>query len=390
MYIDDSKEQKQLRAELREYFAELVTPEVIEACSGNESGDHYKRVIRQMGKDGWLAIGWPEEYGGQGRTEADQLTFFEEAQLADAPLPFVTLNTVGPALMAHGSDAHKEEFLPKIAAGEVHFAIGYTEPGSGTDLASLSTSAVKDGDDYIINGTKVFTSGAEGADYIWLATRTDKEVSKHKGITIFIVDTKLPGFSVSPIHTVGGTRTNMSYYENVRVPASMIVGELNGGWKLITSQLNHERVGLAAVGVRALGHFQDVLDWAREVRDNGKRAIDESWVQSALGEVYSRLEAMKVMNGRMAWELGQDKLNPAFASAIKVYSTETLIQVYRLLLDVVGAAGLVRSGSPAALMRGGLDEGYRKCQVNTFGGGVNEIQRELVAMFGLQMPKASR
>lgn len=390
MFVENSEEQKVLRGQLREYFAELITPEVRRECHGNESGDTYKRVIRQMGKDGWLGIGWPKEYGGQGRSAGEQLAFFEEAQLAGAPIPFVTLNTVGPALMAHGSEEHKQQFLPKIASGELHFAIGYTEPGAGTDLASLGTTAVQDGDDYIINGTKVFTSGAEGADYVWLAARTDKDAPKHKGITLFMVDTSAPGFSVSPIYTVGDVRTNMTYYENVRVPASMIVGQLNGGWKLMTSQLNHERVGLAAIGVNALGHFQSVLDWAREVKENGKRIVDEPWVQTALAEAYSRLEAMKVMNGRMAWELEQEQLNPAFASAIKVYSTETLIQVYRLLLDVVGPNGLIKGGSSGAVIRGDLEEGYRKCQINTFGGGVNEVQRELVAMFGLQMKRADR
>ncbi len=390
MFLDQSDEQKKLRQELRTYFAELITPEVKAECHGNESGETYKRVIRQMGEDGWLAIGWPKEYGGQGRSAAEQLVFFEEAQLAGAPIPFVTLNTVGPALIDHGSEEHKQFFLPKIAKGEIHFAIGYTEPGAGTDLASLGTTAVKEGDDYIINGTKVYTSSAEGADYIWLAARTDKDAPKHKGITLFIVDCKDPGFSVAPIYTVGDVRTNMTYYENVRVPSSMIIGELNGGWKLITSQLNHERVGLAAIGINGTGHFQKVLNWAREVRGNGKRVIDEPWVQNNLAEAYSLLEAMKVMNSRMAWELGQNKLCPGFASGIKVYSTEALIQVYRLLLDVIGAPGMVRSGSEGAVIQGEIEEGYRKCQINTFGGGVNEVQRELAAMFGLRMARAAR
>ncbi len=390
MFLDQSDEQIKLRQELRAYFSELITPEVKAECHGNESGETYKRVIRQMGEDGWLAIGWPKEYGGQGRSAAEQLIFFEEAQLAGAPIPFVTLNTVGPALIDHGSEEHKQFFLPKIARGEIHFAIGYTEPGSGTDLASLSTSAVKEGDDYIINGTKVYTSSAEGADYVWLAARTDKDAPKHKGITLLIVDCKDPGFSVAPIYTVGDVRTNMTYYENVRVPSSMIVGKLNGGWKLITSQLNHERVGLAAIGINGTGHFQKVLNWARAVRGNGKRVIDEPWVQSNLAEAYSLLEAMKVMNSRMVWELEQKKLCPGFASGIKVYSTESVIQVYRLLLDVIGAPGMVRSGSSGAVIQGEIEEGYRKCQINTFGGGVNEVQRELVAMFGLNMARAAR
>ena len=392
MYIDYPEEQKSLRRELREYFAELITPEIKEATRNAESGPIYKKLIRQMGKDGWLAVGWPKEHGGQGRTISDQLAFFEEALIASAPVPFVTLNTVGPALMDYGSEAHQKAFLPRIAAGEIHFAIGYTEPGAGTDLAALSTSAVKDGDDYIINGTKVFTSGADGADYIWLAARTDPEAPKHKGITMFIVDTTLEGFSHSPIRTVGGVNTNMTYYENVRVPASMIVGELNKGWNLITAQLNHERIGLASWAIHGWAYYRRTLEWAREEHSvagsrEPKRAIDDPTVQQNLAEAYFLLEANRILNSRMAWELEQNRLNPALASGAKVYSTEGLIEVCRLLMECIGPNTLVRAGSSAAVLLGDLEQEYRRCQTNTFGGGVNEIQRGLVATFGLGMPR---
>lgn len=389
MFIDSSPEQKALRKELRTYFSTLMTPEVREAIRGKESGELYNSLIRQMGSDGWLAIGWPKEFGGQGRTTQEQLVFFEEALLAGAPIPFVTLNTVGPALMSYGSEEHKKQFLPGIAAGTTHFAIGYTEPNAGTDLAALGTTAVKDGEHYVINGTKVFTSGAEGADYVWLATRTDTEAPKHKGITMFIVDTKLPGFSLAPIHTVGGFRTNMTYYENVRVHESMIVGQLNKGWHLITAQLNHERVGLAAWGINGWGLFKRTLEWARAVRDNGKRAIDDPSVQTNLAEAYSRLEAMRVLNARMAWDLDRDAMhmNPALASGLKVYSTEAMIEICRLLMEVLGPSALVRAGSSEAVLAGDLEHEYRRCQINTFGGGVNEIQRGIVANFGLGMPR---
>lgn len=388
MRVEYTAEQQALRQKLRNYFAALMTPDVREAIRGKESGELYNNLIRQMGKDGWLAIGWPKEYGGQGATTAEQLMFFEEALLAGAPIPFVTLNTVGPALMADGSDELKARFLPGIAAGETHFAIGYTEPDAGTDLANLNTTAVQDGDEFVINGTKVFTSGAEGADYIWLATRTGgEELKKHKGITMFIVDAKDPGFSYAPIHTVGGFRTNMTYYENVRVHKSMMVGELNQGWGLIMSQLNHERVGLAAWGANGWGLFNRALEWARETQDNGRRAIDEVWVQQTLAEAYSRLEAMRVMNARMAWELDQQRLSPALASGLKVYSTEAMVEVCRLLMEVIGPASLVRAGSSAAVLAGDLEHEYRRCQINTFGGGVNEVQRGIVANFGLGMPR---
>ena len=392
MYIDYTDSQKALRRELRAYFSTLMTPELREGTRGNEGGDAYKQVIRQLGKDGWLALGWPREYGGKGLKSSEQLVFFEEAQLAEVPLPFVTINTVAPALIALGSEEHKSFFLPKIAAGELHFAIGYTEPGAGTDLAALKTSAVRDGDEYVINGSKIWTSSAEAADYIWLAARTDPEAKpQHRGITIFMVDAKQPGFSFTPLHTVGGVRSNASYYDNVRVPTSRIVGELNGGCKAITSQLNHERVGLAAIGIQGWGLLQRVLTWAQSTQAaDGKRIADLPWVQSSLAEVYARMEAMRLMNWRMAWQLDTGEPDPAFASAIKAYSTECLIAVDKLMLNVTGMAGGLRRGSPGAALNGDLEEHYRKCQINTFGGGVAEVMRDLIAQFGLGMSAYSR
>ncbi|MFM7273079.1 MAG: acyl-CoA dehydrogenase family protein, partial [Gammaproteobacteria bacterium] len=364
MYVDHTDSQKALRRELRAYFAGLLTPELREATRGNEGGAAYKQVIRQLGKDGWLALGWPKEYGGQGRSSSEQLIFFEEAQLAEVPLPFVTISTVAPALIALGSDEHKRFFLPRIAAGELHFAIGYTEPGAGTDLAALKTSATRDGDHYLINGNKIWTSSAEAADYVWLAARTDPEVKPpHKGITIFMVDATSPGFSFTPIRTVGGVRSNASYYDNVRVPASIIAGELNGGWKLITSQLNHERVGLAAIGIQGWGLLQRTLAWAQETEIGGRSLATLPWVQSRLAEVYARLEGMRLMNWRMAWQLDSGEPDPAFASAMKAYSTECLIAVDKLMLEVTGMAGGYRRGSAGAALAGDLEEHYRKCQI---------------------------
>jgi alkylation response protein AidB-like acyl-CoA dehydrogenase len=391
MFVDHTEEQKALRQELRAYFAELMTPEIRAGLSALEGGPAYRDVIRQMGADGWLGVGWPAEYGGQGRTAIEQQIWFEEARTAGAPLPFVTLNTVGPTLMEKGTEEQKQRFLPGILAGEIHFAIGYTEPEAGTDLASLKTRAERFGDHYAIDGTKVFTSGAADADYIWLACRTDPDAPKHKGISILIVDTGLPGFSASPIETIGGGRSWMTYYENVRVPADMLVGPENGGWRLMTLQLNHERVGLAAFSSFAMKIFEDVREWARDTEDeNGRPVCEREWVRLALAESYARLQALKVMNWRLAWELEQGILEPAHASAAKVYSSETVIEVYRLLLEVVGVAGSVEEHSPGALLAGQLEQEWRGCQINTFGGGVNEVQREIVAMLGLGMPRAPR
>jgi len=391
MYIDLTPEQKALRQTLREYFDRLMTPERRASVRGMEGGTSYRETIRQIGKDGWLGVGWPKEYGGGGLTMVEQMIFLEEQRRSGAPFPFVTVSTVGPALMALGSEEQKAEFLPRILAGECHFSIGYSEPGAGTDLASLTTAAVQDGDDWVINGTKMFTSGANDTDYIWLATRTDPDAPKHKGITIFIVPADSEGFSASLIHTLGGSATAMSYYENVRVPKENIVGGLNGGWRLITTQLNHERIGLAAFGSACYARTEKVIEWARGMETpDGGRMIDLSWVQHNLAEVFARSEAMKLLNWRMAAQLESGQLNPADASAVKVYGTEVVLEVYRLLQEIVGPSALVAAGSPAAGIDGEIEKEARLATINTFGGGVNEIQREIVSMAGLRMPRVPR
>jgi alkylation response protein AidB-like acyl-CoA dehydrogenase len=393
VFLDYTAEQRALRDELRAYFDRLLTPEIREELGpspGEHCGPVYRRVARQIGEDGWLGIGWPTEYGGQGRGAVEQFIFFSEARRATAPIPVVTLNTVGPTLMAFGSEEQKRRFLPGILRGEIHFAIGYSEPGSGTDLASLITRAVRDGDGYRINGQKVFTTGAHDADYIWLAARTDPQAPKHKGITIFIVDTGLPGFKVTPIETLDGGRTNATFYEDIHVPASAVVGKENEGWRLITAQLNHERVALAPPG-RVEGLLDDVVAWARETNGPGGRpVIDEPWARLALARVKAKVDALRLLNWRLAWELSSGVLNPADASAVKVYGSELFVEAYRLLLEVVGQAGALRAGSPGAVLSGRLERVYQSALVLTFGGGVNEVQREIIATVGLGLPRSPR
>jgi hypothetical protein len=392
MFLDYTPEQQALRKELREYFAALLTPEVKEELGQpGEGGELFHSLLRRMGKDGWLGVGWPKEFGGQGRPATDQFVFFDEVQRAGAPFPFVTLNTVGPTIMRFGTDEQKAFFLPGILAGEINFAIGYTEPEAGTDLASLRTRAVLDGDEWVINGNKVFTSGANQADYIWLACRTDPDAPKHKGISIIVVPTASDGFKWTPLVTVGGNVTTATYYDDVRVAKGNVVGEVNAGWRLITTQLNHERVGLAAMGGLAHRLWGEVLEWAHATESGeGGTMIDLPWVQMDLARTHARLEAMKLLNWRMASAVAAETLAPADSSAVKVYGTETLVDVYRTLLGVVGAVGYLAAGSPGAVLHGDLERAGRAAQINTFGGGVNEIQREIVATAGLGMARQAR
>jgi 3-oxocholest-4-en-26-oyl-CoA dehydrogenase alpha subunit len=392
MFLAYTPEQEALSAELREYFTGLLTPAVrAELGEPGEGGKAFRRVVRQIGADGWLGVGWPKEYGGQGRPATDQFVFFDEVQRAGAPFPFVTLNTVGPTIMRFGSEEQKSFFLGGILAGEVNFAIGYTEPEAGTDLASLRTRAVLDGEEWVINGNKVFTSGANQADYVWLACRTDPDVKKHKGISIIVVPTSSPGFKCTPIVTVGGNVTTATYYDDVRVPKGNVIGDVNSGWQLITTQLNHERVGLAALG--GLGHrlWDDVFEWCRTTDSGaGGTMLDLPWVRSDLARTHARLEAMKLLNWRMASAVAAEALKPADSSAVKVYGTETLIDVYRALLGILGAVGYLPTDAPGAVLRGEVERAARAAQINTFGGGVNEVQREIIAAAGLGMARQAR
>ncbi|HTT85795.1 MAG TPA: acyl-CoA dehydrogenase family protein [Acidimicrobiales bacterium] len=392
MFLEESPEQLALRRELRAYYAELLTDEV-RAHIGDvgEGGGLWRQVVGRIGKDGWLGIGWPKEYGGQGRPATDQFIFFDETRRASAPFPFVTVNTVGPTIMRFGNEEQKSYFLPAILAGEVNFAIGYTEPEAGTDLASLRTRAVRDGDEYVVNGAKVFTSGADMADYVWLAVRTDPDAPKHKGISIICVPTDSAGFSWSPIVTVAGATTTATYYSDVRVPVERRVGEENEGWRMITTQLNHERVGLAAWSGFASQLYEETAAWAAgELAPDGSSLLDLGWVQSDLARCKAELEAMYLLNWKMATSLAADTMSPADSSTVKIFGVERSMEIYRRLLGIVGAGGYLVPGSPGAVLQGRLERTARHAQINTFGGGVNEIQREIVAMAGLGMTRAAR
>jgi alkylation response protein AidB-like acyl-CoA dehydrogenase len=392
MFLEETPEQLALRRELRAYYAELMTDDVRDQVGdAGEGGERWRQVVRRIGKDGWLGIGWPRRYGGQGRPVTDQYIFFDETRRAGAPFPFVTVNTVGPTIMRYGTDEQKAAFLPGILSGEINFAIGYTEPEAGTDLASLRTRAVHDGDEYVVNGAKVFTSGADIADFVWLAVRTDPDAPKHKGISILCVPTEAPGFSWSPITTVAGMTTTATYYTDVRVPAANRVGPEHEGWRMITTQLNHERVGLAAWSGMAALLCDEVGHWAASTQSpEGATVLDRPWVRGELARCRAEVEAMRLLNWRMACAMAADQLPAADSSAVKVFGVEHSMDIYRRLLGIVGVAGYLAPRSPGALLRGRLEQAARGAQINTFGGVVNEVQREIVAMAGLGMTRAAR
>jgi alkylation response protein AidB-like acyl-CoA dehydrogenase len=391
MYFDYTPEQKRLRDELRLYFDELISDALLAELDQAEGGGPlYQAAMRELGADGWLGIGWPKEHGGQGRGPIEQFIFFDEVQRAGFPVPILTLNTVGPTLLKFGTEEQKAKYPPMILEGRCHFSIGYTEPSAGTDLASLKTTAVRDGDDYVINGQKIWTSLADHADYIWLACRTDPNAAPHKGISIIIVPADAPGVQITPMRALGENNVHAVYYDNVRVPVKNLVGEENNGWHLITTQLNHERVALCSVGPLER-IFTETLDWAKRTPNGqGGNIIDLPWVQTNLARVYAKLEVLKLLNWQQAWSIAQDSLSPADASAIKVYGSEFYVEGSRLLMEVHGARGALHHSSEGALLRGRLERYYRMSLVLTFGGGTNEIQRDIICQAGLRMPRFGR
>ncbi|GFE23322.1 acyl-CoA dehydrogenase family protein [Streptomyces nigrescens] len=445
MHLAPTAHQERLRTALRSYFREVMPDGPVEDAAAQRA------VLRRIGADGMLGLGWPTAYGGQGRGPDEQFVFFDEAYRAGAPVSMVTLNTVGPTLMKYGTQQQKDYFLPRILSGELVFAIGYTEPEAGTDLAALRTRAVKqpgdapegagpggapegaqsggapesarpggaaegaqsggapegarpggapegawpvgapEGAHWLINGSKSFTSNAHQADWIWLACRTDPDAPKHRGISIILVPTDAPGFSWTPIETVGGLTTTATYYDGIRVPAGNLVGEENAGWQLITNQLNHERVALAAIGMQAEDAFEAALAYARTPdRETGERPADRPWVRTRLAEAHARLAATRLLNWRLVGDVGAGTLSPGDASGVKFAGTESTVEVYRMCQEVAGDAALVRAGSPGGFGDGELERMNRAAQINTFGGGVSEVQREIVATMRLGMRRGRR
>ena len=387
MYIELTPEQRQLQAEFRQYFQNLISPEEAAEMEVDRHGKAYRAIIRRMGSDGKLGVGWPKEFGGLGLGQIEQQIFVNEAARAEVPLPAVTLQTVGPTLQVYGTELQKKKFLPAILAGEVHFAIGYSEPEAGTDLAALRTSAVRHGDEYIVNGQKIWTTGGHDADYVWLACRTDPEAAKHKGISILIVDTKDPGYSWTPIIlSDGANHTNATYYNDVRVPAEMLVGEENAGWRLITTQLNHERVMLGPAG-KIAGIYDRVQAWASKPRGNNVTPIDQDDVKRALGEIHSIWRVNELLNWQVA--SSGETVEVADAAATKVFSTERIQRIGRLAEEIVAKYGNPAEEETAEMLRW-LDSHTKRNLVITFCGGVNEVMREQVAAAGLKVPRVPR
>ena len=378
---------QKFREEFRRYLDSIATSELMNELrvGGQWGGEHTKRLWQKLGKDGYFGLGWPVEYGGGGMSLLYLHAFNYEMAYRRFPVPVVTLNTVGPTLTRIGSEEQKKEYLPKILKGEIEFAIGYTEPEAGTDLASLQTSAVRDGDEYVINGQKVFTSGAHHADYVWLAVRTDPDAPKHKGISILIVPLDSDGIEIAPLNIMGGSRSNITFYNDVRVPVSAIVGEENLGWRYITTQLDFERIAISPIA-----QLERVFDWLCDKARDGTIDINESWTRATLVRMASELNALKVMDKKLASMVANGEIPVHEASLLKVLSNEFRVTFSGEVLQMLGEVGLLRRESPGALLDSSDDAIERQLRESTillFGGGSNDVQRDIIATHGLGLPR---
>ena len=315
-----------------------MTPARRAALHGPEAeGDAYRDLVRQMGTDGWLGVGWPTEYGGQGRTPVEQFVFYDEAQRAGVPMPLVTLNTVGPTLMRFGSDDQKAYFLPRILAGELHFAIGYTEPAAGTDLASLRTRAVRDGDDFVVNGQKIWTSLGHRADWCQLYVRTDPDAPKHKGISCLIVDMNLPGIEARPLVTINGAADFAEvFFSDVRVPADALLGPLNAGWQVATTTLSHERAGAARLYAQVEVQLTDLVTDLADHTVDGKPALENSATLRRLGDLAVRISYLDLLCKRSISATLHDGDALGSASLAKSVWAELGQDLAELAFDVLG------------------------------------------------------
>ncbi|MBI3743948.1 MAG: acyl-CoA dehydrogenase family protein [Chloroflexi bacterium] len=352
--------------------------------------DVTKDMAKRLASKGWLTINWPKEYGGQGRTYTEQTIFQEEMMFNGVPGTTMGIGGtqwVGPTTIVYGTEEQKREHLPYIARGERFWCTGYSEPGTGSDLAGMQTRAVRDGDDYVITGQKTWSSAAHVADWCWLAVRTDPNVPKHKGISVFLVDMKTPGVQAKPIRNMADALSfNEIYFDNARVPARNMVGEENRGWYVVATALDFERSGItyAAYSRKSL---HQIYQFLREAGSRGRALAADARVRNALADVAIQVEIQRRFAYRVAWYQDQKKVPNLEASVAKVFGSETQQRVAQVGLRIMGLYGQVEEGSPLAPVKGRVLKQYLSSISATIAAGTSEIQRNIIATRGLGLPR---
>ncbi|MCI0850184.1 MAG: acyl-CoA dehydrogenase family protein [Chloroflexi bacterium] len=377
-------EEEDFRKEVRTFLDEQLRdrPE-----GGLEAYQFYRTFIQKLAKRGWLTMAWPKEWGGEGAGYMKQLVYNEEIASREAPAQDLGSDRVGPTIMLYGTEEQKEKFLPPIVSGEAIWCQGFSEPEAGSDLASLQLTAVEDGDEFVINGSKTWTSLAHLAQWMILLARTDTEAPKHKGISFFLVDMKTPGIEVRPlVDMVGRHQFNQVFFDNVRIPRDSLVGEQNRGWYVATATLDFERSGIQRV-IGSLRTFHQLAGYARETKRNGQPLIANTLVRNQLADLHLSFEVGRLLSYRVAWMQGQGMIPNYEASVAKLYGTELAQRLANVGVRILGLGGQLAPGSPWAPLAGKIETLYLTAAALTIAAGTSEIMRGIIAGRGLGLPR---
>lgn len=377
------------RDEIRAFCAEHLTSAVLDELRevGNEGqGPACRHFVLKLRDQGWWGLAWPVEYGGLGRSAIEQWIFVDELEGAGAPMLPLTVTSVAPTIMRVGSEAQKQAWLPRIKAAEVEFALGYSEAEAGTDLAALRTQAVLDGDEWVINGSKMWNTMAHTANHNWLAVRTEPDAPKHKGISMMIVPMDAPGVSVQPIYVWPGLRTNALFLDNVRVPRDYLIGERGMGFYYAAMALNFERLSIGSVAMTRR-FFRELVAFIKAAGGADAQLRRDPWVRERIARLAVEIEAARMLGLETAWSLDQGRVPAAESSMAKIYVSELAQRVADIGCEILGRAGQFHPDEPTAPLRGRLQWLYRIAPMLQFGGGTNEVQRNIVAMLGYGLPR---
>ncbi|MXY21280.1 MAG: acyl-CoA dehydrogenase [Dehalococcoidia bacterium] len=394
MDIKFTQQEEDFRQEIRDFLQETLPgdwdPLGQVGLSAKERQDFTRQMTQALADKGWLTLAWPEEYGGQARPIMEQVIYNEEMSYKNVPgteLGTGAISWVGPVLMLAGTDDQKAEHLPPIARGERLWCTLYSEPGSGSDLASLQTQATRDGDDYVINGQKIWTSSAHVADWGWLAARTNPDAPKHRGISIFMLDMKSPGVSIRPIENMAGGRDfNEVYFDDVRIPSGNLVGQEDRGWYTLAVALDFERSGVGySAGARRT--LEALVEYAKQTERNGEPLSRNPKVRRKLAQRFTETEIARWLAYKVAWMQSQDMIPNAEASMSKMYGTELTQRVARTGMEILGMAGQISQGSKWAPLEGHIQQLYLSSVSSTIAAGTSEIQRNIVAQRGLGLSR---
>jgi alkylation response protein AidB-like acyl-CoA dehydrogenase len=378
--------------EVREFLRENVTPELRAELSEHDlefPDGEVTRFRRKIGEKGWFGLNWPREYGGLGLGAVYQHLLMSEFEYWGVPGPDLTVTSVAPMIMRHGTEQNKTEWLPLIAKGEMICAVGYSEAEAGTDLASLRTRATRDGEYWVINGSKIWNSGAQRATHEWLCVRTDPNGVRHRGISVIIVPIDSPGIQIRPLYAWSGYRTNEVHFDDVRVPVTNVVGEVNRGWTYITGALDLERGALTNAGDlrRAVDELREV---ARCPRRDGSVPADDAALRRRLAQADADVEVATLMGYEAASILDSDVIPTVEVSVEKVFTSELRQRIADLALDLFGPDGLLAHRSENAPLAGKFERLYRAAPLMRFGGGTNEVLRDVIGQRGHGMPSYGR